>query len=165
MPLTFLHITDTHLGDTPGSLVRFYSPGEALRAVLRGIERHDGFNASCMIHICDSISDWTHPAADACARGIFSFSGYGKAPGPLRARLGKIVMPWYYVPGNVDVRPECVIRLFGDSQAPPVFNYAWEINGIRFLSVDWVVWKTDEYTLTPETFEWLRTQLRIEVPT
>ena len=75
MPLTFLHITDTHLGDTPGSLVRFYSPGEALRAVLRDIERHDAFNASFMIHTGDLIRDWNHPAAYDCARTIFSFSG------------------------------------------------------------------------------------------
>ena len=37
MSLTFIHITDTHLGTTCDELVHFYAPGQALMAVLKQI--------------------------------------------------------------------------------------------------------------------------------
>lgn len=165
MNLTFVHLTDTHLLAGPQNLAYFYNPGEALIATLKHIAKHHGQRISFMVQTGDLPLNANTPDAYECAKNIYGLKGHAAAPGPLTATAAGLNLSWYYVPGNTDDRHECLARLFGGHDGNPLFNFTWRQNGFRFLALDWGVWKTDTYTLTPQTFDWLADQLRDPVPT
>lgn len=165
MPLTFIHITDTHVGETPGTLVNNYGAGRALQAVLHHIAQNDGHGASFIAHTGDLARDSYHPAAYEGGKRIYGLKGDACAPGPLQVTAAGLNLDWYYIPGNSDHRPECLARLFPRSPAVRLFNYAWEVRSIRFLSLDWGAWRMDNYLLVPDSFDWLREQLQTRTPT
>ena len=165
MALTFIHITDTHLAETPESLVWFYSTAAALRSVLKQIADNDGYGASFMAQTGDVIVSYRRPKSYDCVRSLF---GLGDSPvglGPLTIGAEGLNLPWYYAPGNTDERGHCLARLFPNSRPARFLNYSWQMQGTRFLSVDWGASGVDNYTLEPETFAWLREQLGHGIPT
>ncbi len=165
MSLKFIHITDSHVGETPETLLHFYAAGRALSAALAHIAHHKRHGAAFIAHTGDLICTSSRPAAYEGARSIYRLEGQGSAPGPLTTRAHGLDLPWYYIPGNADDRNACRARLFPGGAPQGLFNYSWEIEGVRFLSLDWGAWKTDSYTLVPNTFAWLEKQLQVFVPT
>ena len=165
MSLTFIHITDTHLGTTCDELVHFYAPGHALKAVLKQIAADGAYDASFIVDTGDMIRDWSHPSAYETGKRIYGLEEKSPAPGPLRMRAEGMDLPWYYVPGNVDNRPECRKRLFAPDPGAVLFNYTWKAQGIRFLSLDWGAYETNRYTLTRQSYNWLQRQLGQRCPT
>ena len=165
MALTFIHLTDTHVAETPESLVWFYGTGGALRTVLRHIARNDGHGASFMAHTGDVIISFKRPKCYECAKSIFGFKGRPAGLGPLTISAEGLDLPWYYIPGNTDDRPQCLARLFPDCSPTRFFNYSWELQGTRFLSLDWGASGVDHYTLEQESYTWLESQLEQRIPT
>ncbi len=165
MALTFIHITDTHVAETPETLVWFYGTGAALKAVLKRMAEHNGHGASFVAQTGDVIVSFRRPASYECVKAIFGFKDSPAAVGPLTISAEGLNLPWYYAPGNTDERTECLARLFPDSPATKFFNYAWELQGTRFLSLDWGASGVDEYTLEHETYAWLEKQLKQRIPT
>ena len=159
MSLSFIHITDTHLGTTCDELVHFYAPAQALKAVLKQIAADGGYGASFIADTGDMIRDWSYPSAYETSKRIYGWEERSPAPGPLRVRAEGMDLPWYFVPGNVDNRRECRARLFTPDPGEALFNYSWTAQGIRFLSLDWGAYKTNQYRLAPESFHWLKQQL------
>ncbi len=160
MTLRFIQITDTHIAETPESLVWFYATGAALRSVLKQIAQNDKHDAAFMVQTGDVIISFRRPQSYDCVRSVYEFDGSPATLGPLTIRAEGIDMPWYCVPGNTDVRSECYARLFHNCAPAPFFNYCWEVQGTRFLSLDWGASGVDNYTLEPATFSWLRQQLQ-----
>ena len=165
MSVTFIQITDTHVAETPESLVRFHSNAAALKAVLKQIAKNDRHGASFMAQTGDVIVSSRRPKSYNCAKAIFGLTGSGAAVGPLTITAERLELPWYYAPGNTDDRSQCLVRLFPNSRPTRLFNYSWELQGTRFLSVDWGASGVDDYTLEPETFAWLEEQLEQRIPT
>ena len=165
MSLTFIHITDTHLGTTCDELVYFYAPGQALKAVVKQIAADGAYDASFIADTGDMIRHWSYPSAYETGKRIYGFEERSPAPGPLRMRAEGMDLPWYYVPGNVDNRLECRNRLFAPDPGTALFNYTWKVQGIRFLSLDWGASGTNRYTLNPQSFNWLKKQLSQSCPT
>ena len=165
LSLKFIQITDSHVGETADTLLHFYAAGRALSAALAHIARHDRHGAAFIAHTGDMICTSSRPASYEGARSIYGLEGDGPAPGPLTARAHGLDLPWYYIPGNADDRDACRARIFPHGPRHGLFNYSWEVGGIRFLSLDWGAWKTDVYTLEPTAFAWLETQLQRSVPT
>ena len=163
--LSFIHVTDSHLGPTPESLSCYYNPAAALRATIEDIAQHAS-DAAFLIHTGDLARNSHTPEGYECAKLVYGLQGQASAPGPLTMTAAGLRLPWYYVPGNSDHRAECLSRLYGPPEGgSELFNYTWEQGGVRFLTLDWGAWRTDEYTLVPEVFAWLSRQLQVRVPT
>jgi len=165
VPLSFIHVTDSHLGPTPQSLAFFYNPAAALAAVIEDVAQHAP-DAAFLLHTGAVARDSRTPEGYECAKLVYGLQGESQPPGPLTMTAAGLRLPWYYVPGNSDHRGECLARLF----CPPYdaskrFNYTWEQDGVRFLTLDWGAWQTDDYTLVPEVFDWLARQLQVRKPT
>ena len=165
MALTFIHVTDTHLDASPDALTCFYSPAAALTATLEHIARHHAHDAAFIIHTGDMPRNSGVPEGYDCGKAVYGFADRSAAPGPLTVTAAGLNLPLYYVPGNADDRVQCLARLFADEFDPPLFNFTWRQNGVRLLTLDWGAWKTDRYTLTPQTFDWLGEQLKDDQPT
>ena len=165
MPVRFIQITDTHVAEPPQSLFYFYSTGAALKAVLKQIAENDCHGVSFIAQTGDVIVSFRRPKSYDCVKSIYGLRGCPDAVGPLTISAEGINLPWYYAPGNTDDRSQCLARLFPNSSPTRFFNYCWEIQGTRFLSLDWGASGVDDYTLEPETFAWLKKQLERRIPT
>ncbi|MCH2693125.1 MAG: metallophosphoesterase [Acidobacteriia bacterium] len=146
-------------------MTTLYAPGQALQATLKEIAQNDGHGADFIAHTGDLICTSSRPESYEGARLIYQLEGKSPAPGPLTVRAEGLNLPWYYIPGNADDRKACRLRLFPAEHQDYLFNYSWELDGIRFLSLDWGAWKTDSYILEPTAFDWLEKQLKESVPT
>lgn len=165
LPLTFIHITDSHLGPTPDSLVHYYNPAAALTATVEDIARRAS-DASFLIHTGDLARNSRTPEGYECARVVYGLQGRAGAPGPLTMTAAGLRLDWYYVPGNSDHRAQCLSRLFCPREGIDYrFNHTWQQDGVRFLTLDWGACGSDEYTLEPDVFDWLARQLRVREPT
>ena len=165
MSVTFIQITDTHLAETPEGLFYFYSTGEALKAVLKQIAENDSHGASFIAQTGDVIISFRRPKSYDCVKTILGLKGSPDTVGPLTITAEGLDIPWYYIPGNTDLRSQCLARLFPNSSPCRFFNYSWELRGKRFLSLDWGASGVDDYTLEPETYAWLEKQLARRIPT
>ena len=165
MSVRFIQITDTHVSETPESLMYFYSTAGALQALLKQIAENDGHGASFIAQTGDVIVSFRRPKSYDCVKSIFGLTGSPDTVGPLTITAEGLGLPWYYAPGNTDLRDQCLARLFPNSPATRFFNYSWELQGIRFLSLDWGASGVDDYTLEHETFAWLEKQLAQKIPT
>ena len=61
MALTFIHITDTHIAESPDSLVCFYGTARAAQAVLKHIAKNDGHGACFIAQTGDVIISFRRP--------------------------------------------------------------------------------------------------------
>jgi len=120
--LTFVHISDTHLGPARDTLFDRYP---AARALERLVEHINGFAQppDFVIHTGDVVND-RRPASYAVAREA----------------LAALRVPLYFVNGNHD-DPALLREVLGapahpsgDPHAP--LDYAFEVKGERFLVVD-----------------------------
>ena len=165
MSFTFIHVTDSHLGPTPDSLVYYYNPAAALTATIEDMARRAS-GAAFLIHTGDLARNSRTPEGYECAKLVYGLQGQAGAPGPLTMTAAGLRLPWYYVPGNSDDRAQCLARLFRPQEGgAEQFNHTWQQDGVRFLTLDWGAWGTDEYTLVPEVFDWLSRQLQVREPT
>lgn len=165
MSVTFIHLTDSHLGESVESLTYFYAPGAVLARALRHIAENGRQGAAFIAQTGDLIWSCNSPRAYETAKAIYGFEAGAPVPGPLLVRSDGLDLPWYFIPGNTDHRQECLRRLFPGSAPAARFNCTWEVNGIRFLSLDWEAQNTNAYTLRPATYAWLKRQLQASVPT
>ena len=123
MSVTFIHITDSHVAETPESLVFFYGTGGALKAVLKQIAKNNGHGASFIAQTGDVIVSFRRPKAYDCVKSIYGLKGNPDAVGPLTVSAEGLNLPWYYIPGNTDNRAKCLARLFPNSSPARFFNY------------------------------------------
>lgn len=120
--LTFVHLSDSHIGPRPDSVYQGLQPAAHLARLVRLINELP-HRPDCVIHTGD-ISHDRSPESYAVAADI----------------LAGLAVPIYYVCGNHDQRAP--LRQFlnappapnGDPTAP--LTYTFEIKGERFLALD-----------------------------
>src|SRR6266567_6929151 len=112
MAITFIQITDHHLGEHENSLLSGYHPVHALRKVLQHIAEHESEQFDFIVSTGDLVND---PTAQSY-RNFVQFLHLEPAeavPGPALTTVeGLQAVPMYFLPGNHDDREEFYRHLF-----------------------------------------------------
>ena len=158
----FIQVTDHHLLETEERLRRGFSPGYALRMVMRHIAEHVADAADFMI----STGDLVDPCTDEtyqCAVKLLGLNSSAMLPGPQRINLeGLHDFPMYFLPGNHDDREMFTRYLFPGSKPLNLYNFTFNHKGVQFVFMDWG--PESEAHLFPETCEFLGKALQTDLP-
>lgn len=159
---SFIQITDHHLLETEDQLRDGFSPGHALKMVMRHIAQNTADKADFII----STGDLVEPELDANYRGAVKLLGIrspAALPGPQKVNVeGLENYPMYFLPGNHDDRKLFTHYLFSDSQAPQLYNFTFEHKSVQFIFMDWG--PESKACFYPETREFLKQALKSELP-
>jgi Icc protein len=159
---SFVQITDHHLLETEDQLREGFSPGYAMRMVMRHIAEHVADQADFII----STGDLVDPATDATYQGAARLLGIqsgGVLPGPQRINVeGMQDYPMYFLPGNHDDRELMTRHFFPESKAPGLYNLIFVHKGIQFILLDWGV--ESKACFLPETRQFLSQALKTDLP-
>ncbi len=133
---SFIQITDCHLLDTPGSLLRGLCLHFTLQRVLQHIARHEAAGADFILGTGDYVS-FPLDRPYQCFAGAIHLRPGAAFPGPQRLDFpGMEGMPIYFVPGNHDQDGPFLRHLFPGSPAPGSLDFAFTHKGVRFLCLD-----------------------------
>jgi len=134
---SFIQITDHHLMESEDKLREGFSPGYALRMVMKHIAGNVADKADFII----STGDLVEPDSDAtyqCALNLLGIHSRASLPGPQRINVeGLSDYPMYFLPGNHDDREMFTRYLFPDSKAPALYNFTFVHKGVQFVFMDW----------------------------
>ena len=134
---SFVQITDHHLLESEDQLREGFSPGHALRMVMRHIAENVADRADFII----STGDLVEPSTDEtyqCAVRLLGVRSPAKPPGPQRVNVeGLREYPMYFLPGNHDDRELMTNYLFPDSSAPSLYNFTFVHKNVQFIFMDW----------------------------
>jgi 3',5'-cyclic-AMP phosphodiesterase len=135
MSLTFLQITDHHLGAGPHVVNRGYATAWALDRLLEAIAA-DAPEATALLCTGDLVDVGT-PSAYAFALATFGAAARGAPPGPLPlTRPGLERYALYALPGNHDPRETFVRELFPGGTPAPRLDLAWGVGDVAFVYLD-----------------------------
>jgi Icc protein len=159
---SFIQITDHHLLETEDQLREGFSPGYALRMVMRHIAQNVADKADFVI----STGDLVEPETDAtyqCAVRLLGIQSSAALPGPQKINVeGLQEYPMYFLPGNHDDRALMTRYLFPDSKAPGLYNLTFVHKGVQFIFMDWG--PESKACFLPETRAFLRQALKSDLP-
>src|SRR5262245_31082378 len=159
---SFIQITDHHLMEAEDTLREGFSPGHALRMVMRHISDHVADKADFII----STGDLVEPDTDEtyqCAVKLLGIKAPAALPGPQKVNVeGLYDYPMYFLPGNHDNRELMTRYLFSNSRAPQFYNFAFVHKEVQFIFMDWGT-ETKAFFF-PETREFLVKALQADVP-
>ena len=120
-PVTFVHISDTHLHHDPTYTGNFTDilPRPGVEAMVQQINALP-FPVDFVLHTGDVMTDPEEDADYDVARGV----------------LGALRHPVYYLAGNHD-RADSIQRvLMGRTTVTPHLDYTFEANGVQFICLD-----------------------------
>lgn len=160
---SFIQITDHHLPEDMTALVRGFSPGHAMRAVLRHIASHTAEQADFILSTGDLVDPATKEAYQNF-RSLFQLQPAAHPPGPGEISIeGLQEYPFYAIPGNHDERSLFQQHLFSNSSRSPLINAAFQNKGIQFVCLD--MGAEAKAHLYPETLDFLKRSLQADLPT
>ncbi|QBD81026.1 hypothetical protein EPA93_35680 [Ktedonosporobacter rubrisoli] len=159
MALTFIQITDHHIGENENSLFHGYHPAHALRSVLRHIAEHESFD---FLVSTGDLVDRPNSYNTFCQ--LLQLKPAATVPGPaLISSEGLRDCPLYLLPGNHDDRDNFYKHLFASSTpAGTLMNAAFQHKGIQFLCLDWG--PGDQAITHPELIAFLESSLSSGLP-
>ena len=159
---SFVQITDHHLLEYPEQLREGFSPGHALRMVMKHIAENVAKKADFII----STGDLVEPPTDAtyqCAVKLLGVQSPAALPGPQKVNVeGLKEYPMYFLPGNHDDRELMTRYLFPDSETPNLYNFTFVHKGIQFIFMDWGA--ESKAFFFPETRKFLAESLKSDLP-
>lgn len=159
---SFIQITDHHLLASEEQLRKGFSPGYALRMVMRHIAK----NVAEKVDFIISTGDLVDPCTDETFQGVVKFLGINSStalPGPQQVNIeGLQDFPMYFLPGNHDERDMFTRYLFPDSEPVDLYNITFNHNGVQFVFMDWG--PETKAHLYPETREFLAQALGADLP-
>jgi len=159
---SFVQISDHHLLASEEQLRYGFSPGYALRMVMKHIAEH----VAEKVYFIISTGDLVDPCTDENFQGTVKFLGLNSSaalPGPQKINIeGLQDFPMYFLPGNHDERDMFTRYLFSDSKPVKLYNFAFHHKGVQFVFMDWGP-ETQAY-LFPETREFLAKALHADLP-
>ena len=159
---SFIQITDHHLMESEDTLREGFSPGHALRMVMRHISDHVADKADFIISTGDLVEP---PTAETyhCAVKLLGIKAPAALPGPQKINLeGLYDYPMYFLPGNHDDRELMTHYLFSHSESPGLYNFAFVHKGVQFVFMDWGL-ETKAH-LFLETHDFLAKALQADLP-
>jgi len=134
---SFIQITDHHLLESEEQLRQGFSPGYALRMVMKHIAEHVAENIDFIV----STGDLVDPCTEEIYQGAMKLLGVNSSvalPGPQRINIdGLHDFPMYFLPGNHDDRELFTRYLFPDSAPPDLYNFTFNHKGVQFVFMDW----------------------------
>lgn len=155
---SFIQITDHHLLETEDQLREGFSPGYAMRMVMKHIAENVADKADFIV----STGDLVEPETDAtyqCALRLLGVNSSAALPGPQHVNVeGLSNYPMYFLPGNHDDRELFTRYLFADSKAPRLYNLTFVHKGVQFIFMDWG--PETKACFSPETREFLAQALK-----
>jgi 3',5'-cyclic-AMP phosphodiesterase len=159
---SFIQITDHHLLESEEQLREGFSPGHALRMVMKHISETVADKADFII----STGDLVEPPTDLtyqCAVKLLGVQASASLPGPQKVNIeGLSDYPMYFLPGNHDDRELMTRYLFSDSEAPRFYNFTFVHKGIQFIFMDWG--PESKAFFFPEARDFLAKALQSELP-
>ncbi|HEX5836946.1 MAG TPA: metallophosphoesterase [Anaerolineales bacterium] len=159
---SFIQVTDHHLLESEDQLREGFSPGHALRKVMKHIAENVADKADFII----STGDLVEPENDAtyqCAVRLLGIQGRAALPGPQKVNVeGLVDYPMYFLPGNHDDRRLMTQYLFPDSEAPALYNLTFVHKGVQFIFMDWG--PDTKACFFPETRDFLAEALQSSLP-
>ncbi len=159
---SFVQITDHHLLESEEQLREGFSPGHALRMVLRHIAENVANKADFII----STGDLVEPPTDEtyqCAVKLLGVGSPAALPGPQKINIeGLHDYPMYFLPGNHDDRELMRRYLFPSSQSVNLYNFTFVHKGIQFIFMDWG--PESKAFFLPETREFLAEAMQSDLP-
>ncbi len=159
---SFVQITDHHLLEREDQLRQGFSPGYALRMVMKHIAENVADQADFIV----STGDLVEPELDAnyqCAVRLLGVNSPAALPGPQHINVeGLSNYPMYFLPGNHDDRALMTHYFFPDSEAPALYNFAFEHKGVQFIFMDWG--PKSKACFLPETRTFLAQALKTDRP-
>ena len=159
---SFIQISDHHLLESEEQLREGFSPGYALRMVMKHIGEHVADHVDFIV----STGDLVDPCTDETYQGAMKLLGLkssGALPGPQRANIeGLQDFPMYFLPGNHDDRELFTRYLFPDSTSLNLYNLTFNHKGVQFVFMDWG--PEVKAHLFPETREFLAQALQADIP-
>src|SRR5215207_5533732 len=154
---SFIQITDHHLLESEEQLREGFSPGHALRMVMRHIAETVADKAAFIISTGDLVEPPTHFTYQ-CAVKLLGVRAPASLPGPQKVNIeGLSNYPMYFLPGNHDDRELMTRYLFSASEAPRFYNFTFVHKGIQFIFMDWG--PESKAFFFPETREFLANAL------
>lgn len=158
---SFIQITDHHLLDSPDALREGFSPGHALRMVMKHISEHAADSADFILSTGDLVEPPTEEAYQ-CAIDLLGIESSASLPGPLKINVeGLKGYPFYFLPGNHDDREMLTRCLFPNSKSPGLHNFTFVHKGIQFIFLDWG--PESKAYFFPETREFLTQALQSDL--
>jgi 3',5'-cyclic-AMP phosphodiesterase len=159
---SFIQITDHHLLEREDQLREGFSPGHALRMVMKHIAENVADKADFII----STGDLVEPETDAtyqCAVRLLGIRSPAALPGPQMVSVeGLSNYPMYFLPGNHDDRALMTHYFFSDSEPPALYNFTFVHKGVQFVFMDWG--PMSKACFLPETREFLVEALKTDLP-
>lgn len=159
---SFIQITDHHLLESEERLREGFSPGYALRMVMRHIAEHVADKVDFII----STGDLVDPCTDETYQGAMKLLGVNSSaalPGPQRINIeGLQDFPMYFLPGNHDDREMFTRHLFPGSKPVNLCNFAINHKGVQLVFMDWG--PESKAHLFPETRDFLAKALGADMP-
>lgn len=159
---SFIQITDHHLLESEEELREGFSPGHALRMVMRHIAEQVAEKADFIISTGDLVEPSTEKAYQ-CAMKLLGIHTQASVPGPLKVNVeGLSEYPLYFLPGNHDDRELLTRYLFPNAKPLNLYNFTFVHKGIQFIFMDWG--SESKAFLFPETREFLALALQSDAP-
>ncbi len=159
---SFVQITDHHLLESEEQLRHGFSPGYALRMVMRHIAEHVADQVDFII----STGDLVDPCTDETYQNAVKMLGLNSStslPGPQRINVeGLQDFPMYFLPGNHDDRELFTRYLFPGSKPLDLYNFTFNHKGVQFVFMDWG--PESKAHLFPKTREFLAQALGADAP-
>ncbi len=158
---SFIQITDHHLLESEEELREGFSPGHALRTVMKHIAEHTADKADFIISTGDLVEPPTEQAYQ-CAIKLLGVQTPATLPGPQKVNVeGLNEYPMYFLPGNHDNRALLTRYLFPHSKPLNLYNFTFVHKGTQFIFMDWG--PESKAFLFPETREFLATALQSDL--
>ncbi|MGE5375072.1 MAG: metallophosphoesterase family protein [Bacteroidota bacterium] len=160
---SFVQITDHHLLESEDQLREGFSPGYAMRRVMRHIAENVAAKADFIISTGDLVDPPTE-ATYQCALRLLGMQSAGTLPGPKQINVeGLQDYPMYFLPGNHDDRELMTRHFFPGSSMPGLYNMTFVHKEVQFIFLDWGA--ESKACFQPETREFLALALKSELPT
>jgi len=159
---SFVQITDHHLLESEEQLREGFSPGHALRRVMKHIAGQVAGKADFIISTGDLVEPPTDRAYQ-CAVTLLGLQTAASVPGPLRINIeGLRDYPFYFLPGNHDDREMLTRSLFPNAAPLTLYNFTFVHKGVQFIFIDWG--PESKAFLFPETRNFLAEALQSRLP-
>jgi len=159
---SFIQITDHHLLESADELREGFSPGHALRRVMRHIDQNVADKADFLISTGDLVEPCTDKSYES-AMQLLGITSSAALPGPQRINVeGLHEYPVYFLPGNHDDRALMSRYLFADGRPLDLYNMTFEHKGVQFILMDWG--PESKACFLPETAAFLTRALQSDLP-
>src|SRR5215207_5435909 len=159
---SFIQITDHHLLESEEQLREGFSPGHALRMVMKHISETVADKAAFIISTGDLVEPPTHFTYQ-CAVKLLGVRAPASLPGPQKVNIeGLQNYPMYFLPGNHDDRELMTRYLFPGSKPLALYNFTFVHKGVQFIVMDWG--PQSKATFFPETKDFLAQALQSDLP-